>query len=101
MRVKLPIFFLPEAEEDLLHARKWYEERQIGLGDDFIFQVEAALFSVQENPGAFPLMYKEIRRVLIHRFPYGVFYIVKEAGIFVLAVLHCRRDPKKWRSRSK
>jgi len=43
---------------------------------------------------------KEIRRMLIRRFPYGIFYVVKDDAVVVLAVLHGRRDPSIIAARS-
>lgn len=46
------------------------------------------------------LYIKSIRRVLIHRFPFGIFYIEGEKHITVLAVLHARRNPQTWKERT-
>ena len=32
-----------EAEEDILSAYEWYEERQVGLGSDFVEEVGSKL----------------------------------------------------------
>ena len=52
---------------------------------------------------AYALGYRGTRRALIRRFPYGVIYlpVPEQNSIVVLAVLHCGRDPKLWRQRSK
>jgi hypothetical protein len=42
---------------------------------------------------------QEVRHCLVHRFPYGVLYSVESEGIFILAVMHLRRDPDYWRFR--
>jgi hypothetical protein len=49
------------------------------------------------------LGYRGTRRALIRRFPYGVIYlpVPEQNSIVVLAVLHCGRDPRLWRQRSK
>ena len=41
----------------------------------------------------------EVRRCLVHRFPYGVLYSVEPEGISILAVMHLRRDPDYWKQR--
>ncbi len=48
----------------------------------------------------YPLVHKELRRMLIRRFPYGLFYLMEEGMIVLLAVFHARRDPKQWQSRA-
>ncbi len=89
----------PEAEEDLTQAFEWYESQRKGLGHDFLLCVEAGLARVSRNPGIYGKVYKDIRRVLIDRFPFGIFYIDNENNIIVLAVLHARRNPNTWRDR--
>ena len=90
----------PEAEADLAEAYEWYEQRRAGLGQSLLLSVEAALASIQENPTSFPVVHGEIRRALIRRFPFGVFYLVDRGTIVVLSVFHASRDPKGWQARS-
>ena len=46
-----------------------------------------------------PLVYKQLRRANVRRFPYGVFYQIKDKSIIVVAILHARRAPRHWKSR--
>ena len=98
--MSLQIIIRPAAESELAEAYEWYEERRQGLGDDLLLSVEATLAAIGEDPEAFPIVQRSIRRALIRRFPFGVFYILEETNIIVLAVFHARRDPKQWQRRS-
>jgi toxin ParE1/3/4 len=89
----------PEAQADLHDAYAWYEAVRDGLGEDFLQRVEEALASVQHAPWQYPQLHRSVRRVLIHRFPYAVFYVIEQQRIAVLAILHCHRHPTRWRSR--
>jgi toxin ParE1/3/4 len=89
----------PDAERDIAEAYRWYEEQRIGLGADFLLCVEEGLAKIQRAPEAYPVVHKNVRRLLIKRFPYGIFYAVEQPVIIVLAVFHERRDPTAWRSR--
>jgi len=89
----------PEAEADLKEAYRWHEKQRRGLGDDFLLYVEAALSALQENPKQFAFVYKEVRRTLVRRFPYTIFYVAQREGIMVLAIFHARRNPKIWQNR--
>jgi plasmid stabilization system protein ParE len=95
----LPLVFRPEAEADLADAFAWYEERGRGLGDRFLFSVEAALAAIQRHPESFLVVHKHVRRILLRRFPYAVFYTVDESSVTVFGVFHCRRDPGRWQER--
>jgi plasmid stabilization system protein ParE len=86
-----------EAERDLVEAYKWYEEKVPGLGADFLAVIERALESIQENPARFPVIYRNVHRALMRRFPYGIFYFLEGESIIVLGVMHTARNPEKWR----
>lgn len=97
--MKYQIYFRPEAESDLQRAYDWYEAIVSGLSDDFLISVDAAVHSVQRNPKLYSLIYKNVRRVLLRRFPYGLFYVVRGANIVVLAVFHMRQDLRGMKKR--
>jgi plasmid stabilization system protein ParE len=86
-----------EAERDLIEAYEWYEEKVPGLGTDFLAVIERTLESIQENPARFPVIYRYVRRALMRRFPYGIFYFLEGENIIVLGVMHTGRNPAKWR----
>jgi len=89
-----------EAESDLIEAAKYYEEKLEGLGTEFISSVETTLQSISHQPESYPIVYRNVRRTLIRKFPFGIHYIIEESRIVVLAVFHFNRDPKNWKSRT-
>jgi len=91
----------PEARDELLEAQAWYEQRAAGLGAAFARAVEAAVESLHRAPQQYPVVHRDIRRVLLRRFPYAIFYRATEDEIIVLAVFHLARDPARWQSRSR
>jgi toxin ParE1/3/4 len=97
--VKYCVIVSPEAENDLKEIFSWYEDNRIGLGYDFLLQVDAGINFVKRNPEIHPIEYKGTRKHLIKRFPYKIIYLVKEEGIIVLAVLHGKRGFELLKSR--
>ncbi len=89
----------PEAEEDLVSAFKWYENRRKGLGYDFLLQVEAGINFIARFPEIHPIEYKGTRKHLISRFPYKLIYLVDTQIITILAILHERRHPELTKER--
>ena len=85
------------AEADISDAYHWYEEKVSGLGSEFILAVDRTLDFIQGNPEGYPIIYQGVRRALLHRFPYGIFFIWDREMISVLAVMHTARNPAKWR----
>jgi plasmid stabilization system protein ParE len=84
----------PEAQADIRDARAWYEDRNPGLGSDFLVAVRRVLATLEEAPLRFPRIKGEIRRAPLQRFPYALFYLPEERETIVLACFHARRDPK-------
>ena len=90
----------PDAERDLEDAANWYELQRQRLGLEFLDSVEETLGLIQKHPSMFPVVHKNSRRALIHKFPFGVHYVIADETIVVLAVMHGSRDPKRWKSRT-
>jgi len=82
----------PEAEADILAAARYYEAKRVGLGLVFLDEVERALSLVRSTPLLFTVVEGPVRRVLLNRFPFGVFYEPLEDRDTVLAVVDLRQD---------
>jgi plasmid stabilization system protein ParE len=93
------LVFRPEAEAELLDARAWYEGGRVGLGAIFAAAVETTVTAILQNPLAYPRVKGDIRRAVVRRFPYAVYFRPIDDEIIVLAVMHGRRNPGLWRSR--
>jgi len=91
----------PEAEADIVEAALWYDERATGLGLDLMREVGLASVRAVENPLLFPHLRRrpEVRRVLVRRFPYRIFFMVREDAVVVFAVLHAVRHDRHWQAR--
>jgi toxin ParE1/3/4 len=94
-----PMVVRPAAEEDIEAAYLWYEGRQAHLGNEFLFAIRSALSQVSQYPEAHSIVDSDVRRVVVPRFPYGIFYRVYHGTVYVIACMHGRRDPERWRSR--
>src|SRR5438132_13376807 len=84
----------PEAEQDLRDAHAWYRKIAPVLGEQFISAVDQAITSASDNPLAFQALHRSLRRVLLRRFPYALFFAAEESRIVVLGVLHQARNPR-------
>ncbi len=89
----------PFAEIDVSEATLWYNEKFDGLGGEFLLSIDAKINAIQRSPKQFPTKHKNIRRALTDRFPYGIFYIIENEVIYILAIIHTRRNPKIWKKR--
>jgi plasmid stabilization system protein ParE len=95
------IIIRPEAEGDIAETREWYEERQRGLSLEFRSALDDTMSSIAGNPELYARIYRNLRRALVARFPFAVFYVLRKESIIVIAVLHTSRSPALWRNRLK
>jgi toxin ParE1/3/4 len=89
----------PEAELEVAEAVNWYESQEKGFGRRFLIEFRAATARLRRSPFQFQIVEEQARRVVLHRFPYGVFYEIHDADVVILACLHTSRDPGGWRDR--
>ena len=95
----LEVLFRPEAEDEVLEVRRWYDGRRDGLGDEFAAEVDALVERIVATPLAFRRVRGETRRGVLNRFPYAIYFRQTTKEIIVLAV-HGRQDPSRWQKRS-
>ena len=92
--------FRRAAIEEFVHAIKWYENRERGLGIKFKKKVRAIVDTILTQPDLYPLARSDIRHALVYPFPYCVYYRVRSHRVVILSVFHESRDPKEWQSRA-
>jgi plasmid stabilization system protein ParE len=83
----------------MAEAQIWYEEQQIGLAAEFLQELSAVFVKLTESPLIYPVVYQDIRRVVLHRFPFLIWYRVEGETVTVLACTHGKADPDSIRSR--
>ncbi len=97
------LIIAPEAEQDVVDAYAWYEDRQSGLGEELLSCVDACIELICRAPEIYSTVHANYRRALPRRFPYVVFYEYEpgyEPGIVTdYAVFHTSQYPAKWRKR--
>jgi plasmid stabilization system protein ParE len=93
------IRFTPDADAELADARQWYARQRENLDQEFMESIDDALSRIVRNPLLYPIVYRTLRRTVVRRFPFAVFYEVTADEIQVIAVFHSRRDPEVWKSR--
>jgi len=94
------IEFKPEVYDDIKIAYDWYESQRVGLGEDFLLTLEESYAKIARTPKLYQLIYKTVRRKLVRRFPYGVFFTLRDDKIIVIAVLHTKSNPVTWNERA-
>lgn len=98
-----PVRFTPLADDDVAEAYAQYEAARGGLGEEFLADVGRAVTLISDFPEACPEVHRDLRRALLHRFPYSLYYrLVRPAGLVeVRACVHQRRHPRTWQRRAR
>ena len=91
--------FRPEAENDALAMRRWYDGRREGLGDEFAAEVDRIVIQLVDNPFTYQRARGEIRRATLRRCPYAIRFRTTVNRVIGLAV-HGRQNPVRWQRRS-
>jgi plasmid stabilization system protein ParE len=87
------------AETDIADAADWYDSEQPDLAARFLSDIDQAFARIRERPLQFPVVSGDVRRALMHTFPYAIYFQISNEFVTVLAVLHLRRDPSELRAR--
>ena len=82
----------PAAHSDVDEAAGWYETQRPGLGIEFILEFDAAVARVTESPEAYAIQHRGVRRILMRRFPYAVYFTFENPRIEIVAVLHQKSE---------
>jgi len=92
----MKVIFSKLAELELDDATSFYELEFEGLGIRFREELRQAAMRIAEYPKAWSIETGDIRKCLLHRFPYKLLYSIEDDHIFVIAVAHQHRQPDYW-----
>ncbi|MBL0937633.1 MAG: type II toxin-antitoxin system RelE/ParE family toxin [Gemmatimonadaceae bacterium] len=84
------------ARAEIVEAVEWYEARSRVASAAFLDALDVVLREIGETPERFPVVQGQLRRVLLKRFPYAVYYKVYPNTISIVGVIHGRRHPSTW-----
>lgn len=87
------------AELDVAQAQLWYETQRRGLGVEFHSEVSQVIDRLAETPLIYQIVYRDVRRAIVHRFPYLIWYRVLGEEVTIVACTHGRQDPSEVISR--
>lgn len=96
----MQIVFTSYAKSEVEDAAYYYELKQTGLGNRLRKEIKKAALRVAKHPEAWVIERGEIRKYLLHKFPYKLLYSIEEDHILVIAVAHQHRKPDYWVDRS-
>ena len=93
------VIFTPAARAELIEAEDWYELQQSTLGSRFRQEIEAVVGRMTQNPFQFPIVFQDVQRARLNKFPYSLFFRAETDDLIVIACFHASRDPVRWQLR--
>jgi plasmid stabilization system protein ParE len=92
----MKVIFNELAKIELEDAVEFYELEYLGLGIRFKEEIKKSVKRIVEYPKAWSLEAGEIRKYLVHKFPYKILYSIEKDHIFIIAIAHQHRTPNYW-----
>ena len=91
---------LTPADADTVEAALWYDAQLPGLGAEFMTEVDATAQHLTDFPEIHRVRFSDVRRAPVKRFKfYGLYYLIQNDEVWVIAVHHGRRHPRWLRER--
>ena len=88
-----------EAEAEFVEAEQWYAARSPAIAMAFRAAVAKTLEAVEVAPQSYPIALGDIQKARVQRFPYVVYFVALPDVTTVIAIIHGRRDPRRWQER--
>ena len=91
--------FHPDAELELIEAAVYYERQVVGLGERFEADIRRATDLLLDQPAMGIPADQNLRKFILTRFPFTLYYAVAGDVLRIEAVAHQYRRPGYWKSR--
>lgn len=88
------VVFTQAARTELIEAQDWYEAEARGTGRSFRQAIDVLAERMRANHRQFPIVFDEVRRALLRRFPYSLFFVVQDETLLIIACFHARWNEK-------
>jgi toxin ParE1/3/4 len=88
-----------DAENDLDNSYQYYAEESTKVAESFFKQINSSLEIIKKNPESFPIAFRDVKKFVVKRFPFVIYYQLNESLIRVIAIFHTSRNPEIWNNR--
>ena len=95
----LKVIYQPDAEAELLEAVPFYGSREEGVEDPFLAAINRHVREIASAPQRFPKVGRDIRRCVVRKYPFIIFFKDHPDHVRILAIAHTSRHPDYWRAR--
>ena len=85
--------YVATARLELAEAYRWYAQPSINMGAEYLDDIERTESFLKSNPSIYAKVEGDVRRAVLKRFPYSLFYTVEANIVTVLSCFHQNREP--------
>lgn len=88
-----------EAEFDFDKSYEFYYDGSSKVAETFLDRINLCFENIKQNPNSFPIIHKDLRKYVVKKFPFVIYYRIIDTVIQVIAVFHTSRNPEIWNDR--
>jgi len=88
-----------EAIEDFDNSYNFYYEDSFKVAETFFKQIDICFDAIKQNPTSFPIVHKDVRKYVVKKFPFLIYYRIANSVVQVIAIFHSSRNPEIWNER--
>ncbi|MDF1546171.1 MAG: type II toxin-antitoxin system RelE/ParE family toxin [Bacteroidales bacterium] len=89
-----------EAEKDFDISYQYYNTENENVADNFYKHINQSFIQIQKFPATNPKVHEDVRKFVVKKFPFVIYYLLKEPIIRVIAIFHTSRNPEIWQERT-
>ena len=89
-----------EAEVDFDKSYEFYYEDSPKVSDTFFKRINLGFENIKQNPKSFAVAHKDVRKYVVKKFPFVIYYRIVDSVIQVIAIFHTSRNPEIWNERT-
>ncbi len=92
----MKVIFSKYALLEMEDAVRFYNRELEGLGIRFKKDIKKAIKRIVNYPQAWSVERGDIRKYILHKFPYKLLYSLEKDHVLIIAVAHLHRNPEYW-----
>ena len=88
-----------DAEVDFDKSYEYYFQKHPKVADAFFKIINLGIENIKQNPNSYPIAHADLRKYTITKFPFTIYYRIKDSVIQIIAIFHNSRNPEIWNKR--
>jgi len=88
-----------DAEADLDKSHEFYFQETPKVADAFFRRINLSFEKIKQNPYSSPNVHKNVKKFVVKKFPFVIYYQIVDSVIRVIAIFHTSRNPEIWNDR--